>query len=187
MMLYGVASLFISSVLISHFGALRGIYVLSANLTVLVPWLSLMALGSSGRANEFQRRVVLFLGGIFTVSLLILGLSFGAWDTVLNITEVFGLFMTFPAIVLVFKWKLSRIGKKLQYPPRTVRGLWFFQWIADISIAQRASNPVWVFVFLLPALLGGYLIYKAFENSLECLGWEKNQVTFTENSKRDRQ
>ena len=59
MMLYGVTSLFISSVLISHFGALRGIYVLSANLTVLVPWLSLMALGSSGRANEFQRRVVL--------------------------------------------------------------------------------------------------------------------------------
>ena len=163
MVLYGVTSLFISSLLISHFGILRGIYVLSANLAVLVPWLSLIAFGSSGRANEFQRRIIFLLGGIFIVSLLILGLGFGAWNAVLDIIEVFGLFMTFPVIFLVFKWKLSRMGKKLQYPPRTVRELWFFQWVADISIAQKASNPVWVFVFLLPSILGGYIIYASFE------------------------
>jgi len=114
------------------------------------------------------------------VSLLILGLSFGAWDAVLNITEVFGLFMTFPAVVLVFKWKLSKMGKKLQYPPRTVRELWFFQWVANISIAQKAYSPVWVFILLLPALLGGYLIYKAFENSFEKLSLKSSQKAITE-------
>jgi len=160
--LYGIILLFISSALVSYFGVLRGVYVLSANLAVLLPWLCLMVLGSSGRAKEFQSRAVSLLSAMFFVSLLILGPGFERWDVVLDIVEVFAACMMFPVVVLIVKWRLSKRGKEIRYPAKTTKELWGFQWVANISIALKAPNPVRIFIFLLPAIMGGYMIYRAF-------------------------
>lgn len=162
--LQGVALLFISSVFVSSFGVSRGVYVLSVNLVVLLPWLCLIAIGSSGRAKELQSRVIYLLSVMFFADLLILGLSFRKWRIVLDLIDVFGLFMMFPIIVLIFKWKLLKREKRLQYSADVTRELWGFQWLANISIALKSPEPAWIFIFLFPALLGGYMIYKAFES-----------------------
>ncbi|WP_297067490.1 hypothetical protein, partial [Thermococcus sp.] len=66
-----------------------------------------------------------------------------------------------PTIVLIFKRKLSTKGKELLYSAETMRELWGFQWLANISIALKSPEPVYVFTCLLPAIIGGYLIYRA--------------------------
>ena len=148
-------------ILTSYFGISRGIYVLSANLAVLLPWLSLIFLGSSGKAKEFQSKVIFLFLGMFIALLLTLGLVFGRWKLVLGLIEVFVVFMMFPIAVLIFKRRLSKRGKKLLYSAETAKELWGFQWLANISIAFKAPEPVHVFICLLPAIIGGYLIYRA--------------------------
>ncbi len=162
LLICGILSIFISTVLTSYFGVLRGIYVLLANLAVLLPWLILIALGSSGKAKEFQSRIIFLLLGMFIALLLMLGLIFGRWEPILGIVEVYLAFMMFPIAVLIFKRKLSTKGKELMYPAETTRELWGFQWLANISIALKSPEPVHVFTCLLPAIIGGYLTYEAF-------------------------
>lgn len=149
-------------ILTSYFGISRGIYVLSANLAVLLPWLSLIFLGSSGKAKEFQGKLIFLFLGMFIALLLILGLVFGRWKLVLGLIEVFVAFMIFPTIVLIFKRKLSTKGKELLYSAETAKELWGFQWLANISMALKSPEPMYVFICLLPAIIGGYLTYRAF-------------------------
>ncbi len=161
LLICGIFLIFISTILTSYFGVLRGIYVLLANLTVLLPWLSLVFLESSGKAKEFQSKVIFLFLGMF-IALLLIGTSFWKVETHFgHIVEVFVVFMMFPIAVLIFKRRLSKRGKKLLYSAETTREPWGFQWLANISIALKSPESTWVFICLLPAIIGGCLTYRA--------------------------
>ncbi|NJF25576.1 hypothetical protein [Thermococcus sp. Bubb.Bath] len=157
----GILLIFVSGIFISYLGIAKGLYSLSASLSVLIPWYILIILGNPKGTRELQEMATYGLMVLFIVTLASLW-SFGYFTAVVNLLEVFAIFMVFPILVLGIGRKLSRWGKKVKYPPKATKEFWGFQWLVNLTLTFKSSEPLYVFISLLPATVGGYLIYKAF-------------------------
>ncbi|AMM53100.1 hypothetical protein QDY65_06270 [Pyrococcus kukulkanii] len=158
----GMFGLFLSFSFVARQGLLRGVYVLSINSLIIFVWTVLTAHGRGKHRIALKIQTYLIFGtlSVFFATLFLMGIVYNRWDLVGGLLMIFVAFSLFILMLIIFERIAVQKGKELKYSPRDMKVFWAFQWLANLSLVLKSNTPLETFLLILPAILGGYLLFK---------------------------
>ncbi|AFK22475.1 hypothetical protein [Pyrococcus sp. ST04] len=158
----GILGILLSFALATYLEPLKGLYVLSTNSLILFVWMVLTAHGRGKHQEALRVQAFLVFGFLssFLVTLLLIGTVYNQWGSVVDLLTIFAAFSLFILILIIFEGIAIHKGKELIYPSESMNVFWSFQWLSNLSLVLKSDAPLKTFLLVLPAIIGGYLIFK---------------------------
>ncbi|ACS32801.1 hypothetical protein [Thermococcus gammatolerans] len=140
-------------------GLESGLYVFAINVMFIPMW-GTMVLWSRGTGKNLLIKLITLTSLLSSVGALgVIALVYNDFEKATGVIVSFlAWYLLFIAPMYCAKKSRERSGEQLSYPPTDAKYFWVFQWIDTGILAVKSDEPLKVFLYLLPGLIGGYLI-----------------------------